>query len=208
LTIKKQYAILRGPYQVLFCGQLYNDMNFPLLKTFTVDDNIVKFLNQKFDYYSSSHQMDEDETAFNNESIKSGYQTSNLLYWEDLEYKNFLNNELLEIISRNLSINKNNIEYFWTHMLEYQHGGKMDSHKHSHNEDFVIFIYLKTCKSGQTVFYLNDHCEEYMERTSVELLPVSGLGAIFSSLVLHKGKFTKENKRIFVAGVRVSTNTH
>jgi hypothetical protein len=183
-------------------------MDFPLLKTFTVDDNIVEFLNQKFDYFSSSHEMNKGETSFNNKSIESGYQTGNLLYWEDLEYKKFLNNDLLELISKNLRLPKTNIEYFWTHILDYRDGGKMDPHKHWYNEDFVIFIYLKTCKSGQTVFYLNDYCAEYMERTSVELLPVSGCGAIFSGLVLHEGKFTEENKRIFVAGIKVSTNTH
>jgi len=182
-------------------------MDFPLLRTFSVDDNIVRFLNKKFDYYYCiSPESSDKSNYFNNINIKSGYQTDNLLNWSDSEYQNFLNTDLLEIISKNLGIGKNNIEYFWTHMLEYQNGGKMDAHRHFHNEDFVIFIYLKTCKTGETVFYLNDYCQEYKERTSIEILPVSGSGAIFSSLVLHEGKYTEENKRIFVAGVRINTH--
>jgi len=153
----------------------------------------------------STYKSDTNINQFNSDKISSGYQTNNILFWNDFEYQNFITNSLLEIISKNLNVDKNSIEYFWNHFLEYQNGGKMDLHKHFHNEDFVIFIYLKTCKTGQTIFYLNDYSVESKKRTSIELLPISGTGAIFSSLVLHEGKFTTENKRIFVVGVKIKT---
>lgn len=183
------------------------NIDFPLLRTFSVDDKIVEFLNKKFDLHFNSHNCSEDITFFNINRTDFGYETSNLLTWEDLEYQDFLNNDLLKIISENLGIPECNIEYFWVHILEYQNGGKLDPHKHKQNEDFVIFIYLKTCNTGETVFYLNDYCLEYKKRTTVEILPKSGTASIFSSLILHEGKFTKESKRIFVAGVRVNTIT-
>ena len=76
----------------------------------------------------------------------------------------------------------------------------MGAHVHKYNEDFVLFIYLKTCKTGETVFYLN---EQYPERTLVSITPTENVGAIFSSLVMHEGKYTKEKKRIFVCGIKM-----
>jgi len=89
--------------------------------------------------------------------------------------------------------------------LDYVDGGEMGYHKHDQNEDFVLFIYLSSCNSGHTVFHLNDYNKEYGSRTVVKLKPEKGMGAIFSSAVLHKGEYTKENKRIYVVGIRVDT---
>jgi hypothetical protein len=179
-------------------------MDFPLLKTFEVDSKITKFLNKKFNQYSSSHPNNPDNNFFSNEDYNSGYQTVNLLNWNDFEYQTFLKTELIDLISKKLNIKKHSLSYYWTHILDYQNGGMMGEHRHYHNEDFVLFIYLKTCSSGETVFYLNDFCEEYRKRTIVKLIPTENQAAIFSSLVLHEGLFTEENKRIFVAGIRVN----
>jgi hypothetical protein len=176
-------------------------MDFPLLKTFEVDPKITKFLNIKFNQYSTFHPNNPDITFFDN---NNGYQSKNLLDWNDSEYQTFLKTELIDLISEKLNLKKSSISYFFTHMLDYQNGGKMGEHRHYHNEDFVMFIYLKTCSSGETVFYLNDFCEEYRKRTTVKLVPKENQAAIFSSLVLHEGLFTKENKRIFVVGIRVN----
>jgi len=111
----------------------------------------------------------------------------------------------LEMISNQLSVPKSKITYFWNHMLEYNNGGEMDYHKHYHNEDFVLFIYLSSCSTGNTVFHLNDYNEEYSNRTVIKLKPEKEMGAIFSSLILHKGEYTEENKRIYVVGIRVDT---
>jgi hypothetical protein len=181
------------------------NINFPLLKTFEVDASITEFLNQKFEEYSSINSSnDNHHTAFTNESYNSGYQTGNLLNWEDAEYQKFIKGELFDLVSENLCLDKNKIEYFWNHMLDYHVGGKMDYHRHDQNEDFVIFIYLKTCSSGDTVFYLNDYCQEYVDRTTVRITPKKNLGVCFSSIVLHKGEITEQNKRIFVCGIRIN----
>ena len=181
------------------------NINFPLLKTFEVDASIIDFLNRKFEEYSSiTPSNDSSDNAFTDESYNSGYQTDNILNWEDVEYQKFIKGELFDLVSKNLCLDKNKIEYFWIHMLDYRVGGKMDCHRHNHNEDFVIFIYLKTCSSGDTVFYLNDYCQEYMNRTTVKITPKQNLGVCFSSMVLHKGEITEQNKRIFVCGIKIN----
>lgn len=178
-------------------------LNFPLLKTFEVSPLIIEFLNRKFDEYKKNHQSMEHHTEFFNDDIDSGYQTKNLLFWEDVEYKEFINTQLLELVSNQLLIPKNKITYYWNHMLEYIDGGEMGCHNHCHNEDFVLFIYLNTCNTGNTVFFLNDFNEEYSKRTSISLKPQKNIGAIFSSLVMHKGEYTEENKKIYVVGIRI-----
>jgi hypothetical protein len=90
-------------------------------------------------------------------------------------------------------------------MLEYIDGGEMGYHNHCHNEDFVFFIYLSSCNTGHTVFHLNGFNEEYAKRTIVSLKPQKNTGVLFSSLVMHKGEYTEENKKIYVVGIRVNT---
>ena len=80
----------------------------------------------------------------------------------------------------------------------------MDLHNHWINEDFVMFIYLKTCSSGRTIFYLNDYSEESAKRTCVGIMPKKNLAAIFSSLIPHEGEFCNENKKIFVVGIKTN----
>jgi len=178
-------------------------IDYPLLKTFDVDSSIVDFLNKKFHQYKFDHESDNLQTFFNNQNQTSGYQTQNLLNWEDDEYQYFLDTSVLDIISSVLNIEKDRIWYWWTHMLEYSDGGFLGVHNHKHNEDFVVFIYLNDCDDGETTFFLNDDCEEYRERTKIKILPRKNLGACFSSLVMHQGEITTSNKRIFVAGVRI-----
>ena len=50
----------------------------------------------------------------------------------------------------------------------------MDYHQHLHNEDFVLFIYLKDCKDGNTVFHLNNFDSEFAYRTKFEIQPREG----------------------------------
>ena len=177
-------------------------MNFPLFKTFKVSPFTTSFLNKKFDEYKKEHEsFNIRENSFN---ANNGYQTENLLNWKNKKFKKFIKYKLSKLISSQLKLNESKIDYHWIHFLDYYDGGSMNYHKHSHNEDFVLFIYLKNCKSGETVFHLNDHCQEYADRTEIRLLPKKNLGSIFSSLVMHKGEHTSENKRIFVVGIKVN----
>ena len=170
-------------------------IDFPLLKTFNTESTVGSFLNKKFEKYRKLHPLSwEEKNAFD---TKTGYQTPNLLLWEEDDYQSFLKNELSDIINGLL---KCNWEYHWTHFVDYDAGGEMGPHHHKHNEDFALFIYLKTCKTGQTVFYLND---QYPQRSLVSITPTENLGAIFSALVVHRGKYTQEKKRIFVCGIKM-----
>jgi hypothetical protein len=176
-------------------------MNFPLLKTFEVSNIISSFLEKKFDDYKKQYGSWDEENSFNTEY---GYQTDNLLKWDDKEFNIFTKENLLQVVSSQLNIDKTKISFHWIHFLDYVNGGSMNQHKHWHNEDFVMFIYLKDCKRGKTIFYLNDYSDQFKERTQVGITPKKNTAAIFSSLLLHKGEKTTENKRIFVMGIRVN----
>ena len=178
-------------------------MNYPLLRNFSVDPLITKFLIDKYESYRNSNPMTwQENTSFNNNEKNSGYQTPNLHKWQDEEFQTFLNNGLSKFVSEQLGTDK--FSYFWVHYLEYENGGGMDIHKHWHNEDFVLFLYLSTCNSGHTVFYLNDYNQEHMERTCIRVQPIKSTGTCFSSLLSHKGEFTYENKKIFVVGLKLN----
>jgi len=180
-------------------------IDYPLLRTFQVSDSIVEFLNKKIEEYKDSHESSNEITEFSNYRWNSGFQSGNLLNWEDEEYREFLDNQILELISNHLSIPKSNLTYAWNNILEYIDGGKMGPHNHCHNEDFVIFIYLSTCNSGDTVFYLNNYDQNSIKRTTINIRPQKNKAAIFSSIIFHEGKFTDENKKIFVAGVKINS---
>jgi hypothetical protein len=77
-------------------------LNYPLLKTVEVNEYLTDFLNKKFYYYIKTVGKEGQKT------------TPNLLLWQDEEYQNFLNNEILNLISKEFSINKEEIKYVWT----------------------------------------------------------------------------------------------
>ena len=167
--------------------------DFSLLKTFEVDPKFGSFLNRKFEEYRSSHPPWTKDDGFN----ISGYQTPNLLSWDDKEYQNFIVSDVDNLICKYVPCVW---DYHYIHFLDYDKGGRMELHNHKEHEDFVLFIYLKTCQSGQTVFYLNDL---FPERTTISVTPKENLGAVFSAMVDHEGLHTKEHKRIFVCGIKM-----
>ncbi len=178
-------------------------MDFPLLKTFNADESIVNFLNKKYEQLFSEGQI--FETKNSNDTIyvtETGFHSGNLCLYEDKEYKNFLENDLLQICSNQLNIDPKQIIIHYTHFFDYNKGGHVKLHNHVKSEDFVLFVYLNTCSGGNTVFYLN-HLPEYSHRTKVKLKPTGGLCSIFSSMLFHKAEFTDEAKRIFVVGIKV-----
>ena len=174
--------------------------NFPLLKTFDIDLKIVTFLDKKFEEYKIE-RYDHQIKTFNHNG--TGYRTGNLLVWENEEYKNFIKTTLTDIFSEQIGLNKENIELSWNHMIYYGSGGSMNLQKHSHNEDFALFIYLDSCSDGQTAFYLNDYNKESFLRSEFAVTPRKGLSACFSSLLLHQGLFSDQGKKMFIAGMRI-----
>jgi hypothetical protein len=177
------------------------EMNFPLFKTFKVSRLFTSFLNRKFDEYKKDHESYNVEKNTFDES--RGYQSKNLLTWDNKQFKNFTDRKLKRLISSHLNVRQSQVSYHWVHFLDYETGGSMRYHNHLHNEDFVLFIYLKNCKTGNTVFHLNDYNSEYAYRTQFEIQPQRGRSAIFSSYLMHRGDHTNENKRIFVVGIKV-----
>ena len=176
-------------------------IDFPLLKTFEVDSSFVNFLNKKFsDYIEENSITPASGPIYLSET---GGHTKNLVEWENEEYQTFLNTTLLDLISKQLNLNKSQVKIHYNHFFDYNEGGEVKIHNHSHSEDFVIFVYTKTCDSGHTVFYLNSK-EEFRKRTVVRLKPTFGLCACFSSSLFHFAEYTDESKRIFVIGVRIN----
>ena len=177
-------------------------MKFPLLNTFQVDESIVSFLNRKFEQYSSSNSLVFPSKT--NDPVyvsETGVHTKNMCLWDDDEYRNFLDNTLLEMCSKELELDKDKIDIHFTHFFDYRKGGLVNVHNHSAYEDYVMFIYTNTCSSGNTVFYLN---WEHKSRTKVKLKPTSGLAALFSSSLFHEAEYTSEPKRIFVVGIKIN----
>ena len=155
-------------------------MNIPSLKTFQVESRITDFLNRKFEEYQKVFpplDMYYPDNSFKGE----GYQTGNLFEWEDEEYDNFKRNELFNLTSHFFEIDTPfRIQCVYNHMMEYGKGTSMVKHTHTHNEDFVMFIYLNDCNDVHTGFYLNDQQPEYKERTTVRVKPIKNTGVFFS----------------------------
>jgi len=183
-------------------------MNIPSLKTFQVESRITDFLNRKFEEYQKVFpplDMYYPDNSFKGE----GYQTGNLFEWEDEEYDNFKRNELFNLTSHFFEIDTPfRIQCVYNHMMEYGKGTSMVKHTHTHNEDFVMFIYLNDCDDGHTAFYLNDDEPEYKERTTVMVKPTKNTGVFFHAGIPHEGFPTYENKKIFVMGIRIDLRTN
>ena len=94
-------------------------MNFASLKTFEVESRITDFLNRKFEEYQKV--FSPLDIYYPNNSFKGdGYQTGNLLKWEDKEYSNFISKELMDLTINLFEIDKPyGIQFFYNHMLEY-----------------------------------------------------------------------------------------
>ena len=85
------------------------ELNYPLLKSVKVDNSLTIFLNKKFDFYIQNiKEQGQVDKAYNN--FNNGFQTPNLLLWKDKEFKNFLNNEILNLLSKKFFFKKNQIK--------------------------------------------------------------------------------------------------
>jgi len=176
-------------------------MDFPLLKTFQVDESTVNFLNKKLQQFSSQNKLISSKDSGDDIYVsETGVHTGNLCLWDDPEYQDFLSNDLLEMCSSQLNIDKKHISFKFNHFFDYREGGEVKLHNHVTNEDFVLFIYTNTCSSGHTVFHLNHLFEK---GKIVKLKPTFGLGAIFSSMLYHEAEYTNEPKKIFVVAINI-----
>jgi len=178
-------------------------MKFPLLNTFQVDESTVSFLNRKFEEYSNSHSLVFPSKENDNYFITpTGVHTQNMCAWNNDEYQDFLNTTLIPMCAKELGMGRENVKLRFTHFFDYREGGYVKPHTHCDCEDYVMFIYTKTCSSGHTIFYLNPINPD---KTKVQLKPTSGLCAFFAGTLLHEAAYTNEPKRIFVVGVKIKT---
>ena len=181
------------------------NMDFPLLKTFKVDSKTLDFLNRKSQQYFKDCPTIPAENDFY--ISDTGQFTYNLAYWKDKEYRQFVDEELVNTISDLINLPKQKIDLHYHHIFDYKKGGYVKPHNHAHAEEFVVIIYLNTCDKGKTIFYFNK--EQKLEtkrgnKTKVEISPIKGNGVCFSSLLVHEAELTSESKKIFVVGVRVN----
>tara|TARA_B100000287_G_scaffold367763_1_gene363674 strand:+ start:35 stop:589 length:555 start_codon:yes stop_codon:yes gene_type:complete len=174
--------------------------NLPLIKEFDVDLELVSFLNKKYRDYILGNQIlyDAEKRIYMSDT---GVYTGNLLEWENEEYQDFVKGKLTDIVSEELNLSKDQFNHWFNHIFDYQGSGYVREHRHEQSEEFTLLFYLKTCTSGNTVFYLNTWDDERRERTAISFTPTAGKGIVFSGLVNHSVEDVTEGKRIFAAGV-------
>lgn len=115
------------------------------------------------------------------------FATKNILnFIDDTEFNNKIN-YIKDLCEQKIS---EQLDYFYLHMIDYKNGGKMDIHKHSHNEQYSFVYYLNTCDDGETILHLNK---------DINIKPVKNNILFFSSDIYHSANFSN-SKRILVGG--------
>ena len=166
-------------------------MDLPAFYEFFVGGYFINFFNNKLDYYkkNSDFFIPKNSTA-----TVDGIQTRNILEFGEKDVQRQLN----YLKSRLQKKCKTKFEYHWTHLIEYNYGGYQSQHTHDHNEDFSIVTYLNTCKSGETIFVLNE------KRGIIKkVFPERGKSIMFHSSIQHGANNCFENKRILVLGLKI-----
>ena len=165
-------------------------IDLPSLYEFRVSRNFTSFFRKKMKYYKESNFLiDRGSTATIN-----GDQTLNLL---DLKDKDV--NEKLFYLKKRLERKCGvKFEFYWVHMIEYESSGSQNGHKHDHNEDYSVIVYLNSCRDGATYFVLN---EKRNVRTKV--LPERGRGVMFHAGIKHGAYPTNDGKHILVLGLKM-----
>jgi|694.fasta_scaffold02774_16 hypothetical protein len=156
----------------------------------------IKYLEHGYaDYFDKwlpffKYKSDLVQDNTNNCLSKNCFATKNLLKFVG-------DNEFLDIIEELKSIcekcvNKE-LEYFYLHMIDYENGGEMSSHKHDHNEDYSFILYLNSCEDGDTLLHLDPE---------IKIKPVKDKMVLFSSDIVHSAIFSNK-KRILVGGLKL-----
>jgi hypothetical protein len=171
-------------------------MDLPHVYEFFVDDEFVNFFNEKLNLYKTKSNL---LIPKNSSATYNGIQTHNMLTFgeKDVEYQ--------------LNIFKNKIEkkcgtnfyYHWSHLIEYENSGHQKIHKHDHNEDFSIILYLNTCEDGETIFHINQ-----VRNITYTCLPKRGKCIMFSSTIYHGANKSFSNKRVLVLGLKLKELTN
>jgi len=166
-------------------------MDLPSFYEFFVGNNFVNFFNKKLDDYKKEEKFFIQK---NSSATMNGIQTRNILQFSEKEVLSELN-WLKSKLQRKC---KTKFEYHWAHIIEYEYGGYQLPHTHDHNEDFSVVLYLNTCKTGETIFTLNEK-----RNVIKKVFPEKKKAIMFHSSISHRANSSLENKRVLVFGLKL-----
>ena len=164
-------------------------IDLPHFYEFSVGRNFTSFFQKKMKSYKESNVLVDRGTNDTN----NGYQTPNLLQIneKDVNDKLFYLKKRLE---RKCGVK---FEIHWAHMIEYEVSGSQNPHKHDHNEDYSVIVYLNSCEDGSTYFIMNE------KRNVVSrILPERGHCVMFHSGIKHGAHPVSEEKQVLVLGLK------
>lgn len=162
-------------------------INIPTFKEYEMSlntvDKLVTYLDSlDLPNVSSDTYLSGDNT----------YQTPNILN---------INDNIDKIID-NIITNINNdlgliSKPYHVHYIKYGDSGSLGWHRHSHNEELSILLYLTDAVDGETIISLNDERD-----ITLIVKPKKGKMILFNSTCNHVGLESK-NKNVFVIGLRL-----
>ena len=155
-----------------------------------VDDDISNFFLKKLKYFESRSK----DFYFQATTMKGDYfGTGNLLPFLEERGLTYLKRikDMVEEKTSSLFI------YHHLHMLDYNKGGYMSLHNHSHAEDYSSLLYLNDCKDGATYFV--------SDGKKYEILPEKNKLLIYPSHIFHGARYAT-SKKVLVSGYKFRYN--
>ena len=155
-----------------------------------VEDDISNFFLKKLKYFESRSK----DFYFQATTMKGDYfGTGNLLPFLDERGLTYLKRikDMVEEKTSSLFI------YHHLPMLDYNKGGYMSLHNHSHAEDYSSLLYLNDCKDGATYFV--------SDGKKYEILPEKNKLLIYPSHIFHGARYAT-SKKVLVSGYKFRYN--
>jgi len=160
------------------------------MNEFLVEDEVSNYFNILLEFVCNYPKVFKDER----QSSLSGncFYTLNLLNYIDSEiFYNYI--DKLRLLCEDFS--NRQLKYFYVHMINYENGGRMNVHKHDHNEDYSFILYLNSCNDGETILHTTEG--EY------KVTPEKNKVLLFPSNIPHSAAYSKY-KRVLVGGLRIN----
>jgi len=159
-------------------------INIPAFKEYEMSLDTVDKLTG---YLDSLNLPDVSDNTY----LDNAYQTPNILHVDERIDK------IIDDIVKNLNNDIGLISTpFHVHYIKYGDSGSLGWHRHDHNEELGVVLYL-TDAEGVTLFSLNDKRD-----VTVSVSPKKGKMIVFSATFNHLGMESK-NKKVFVIGIRL-----
>lgn len=165
-------------------------IDLPSLYEFTVDEDFVSFFENKISYYKENNFL----RPRGSNCTRNGDQTINILDLNEEDVNEKLT-PLRERLEQKCGVK---FEYYWVHLIKYDEGGFQKEHRHDHNEDYSVVVYLNDCNDGATFHVLNEKRNVVMET-----VPERGKAIMFPASVSHGAYRTNSEKKVLVFGLRL-----